>query len=72
MTRYRHIINTRPRAEWLALINEWIHDERDRAMLARRLLDGMTMEEIAEEYGLSAVQTQKIIKKSRTQLFSHV
>lgn len=72
MTRYRHIINTRPRAEWIALINEWVHDERDRAMLARRLLDGMTMEEIAEEFDLSTVQTKRHITQSREQLFAHL
>ena len=41
-----------PRSEWERLIDEWIFNERDRAILKRRLLDGKTFEQLAEEFDL--------------------
>lgn len=66
------VIDERPRSEWERLINEWIHDERDRAMLKRRLLDGVCYEPLAEEFGLSTVQTKARIAKAQRQLFKHL
>lgn len=48
MSKIYDIINSRSRSEWLTLIEEWVHDERDRAMLRRRLLDNVTLEALAE------------------------
>lgn len=33
------------------LIDEWIHSERDRRILKRRLIDGICYEPLAEEMG---------------------
>lgn len=54
------------------LISEYIHSERDRAIMNRRLVDGITYERIAEEFGLSVMQTKRIIYKAEETLFRHI
>ena len=46
------------------LIDEWIHSERDRLILKRRLLDGITYDKLAEEFDLSVRQVKSIVYKS--------
>lgn len=41
------------------LIDEWIFSERDRLILKRRLLDGLTFDNLAEEFDLSVRQVKK-------------
>lgn len=50
------------------MIDEWIFSERDRKILKRKLIDGLTYEAIAEEFDMSARQINNIVKKSRQQL----
>jgi DNA-directed RNA polymerase specialized sigma subunit len=45
------------------LIDEWIFSERDRKILKRRLIDGITYERIAEEFDMSPRQISNIIYK---------
>lgn len=66
------IIDDKSRSEWEKLIDEWVHDERDRAMLKRRLLDGVCFEPLAEEFNLSAVRVKERIYKAQKQLFKHI
>lgn len=54
------------------LIDEYIHSERDRKILKRRLIDGLTYERLAEEFDLSVRQTKKIIYKCEEILFYHI
>ena len=54
------------------LIDEYIHKDRDRALLKRRLIDGVVYEKLAEEFDLSVRQTKNIVYKSQEQLFKHV
>lgn len=54
------------------LINEWIHSERDRAILKRRLIDGIVYERLAEEFDLSVKQVKRIVYKSQDKLFKHM
>lgn len=61
-----------PRSEYESLINEWIFKERDRAILKRRLLDGITYEALAEEFDLSVRQVKNIVYKSEDRLFSKI
>ncbi|MBO7250854.1 MAG: hypothetical protein J6V42_06230 [Clostridia bacterium] len=65
-------INARCRSEWVALINEWVHNEVDRKMLVRYLLDGIHLEPLAEEFDLSTVQCQKRVDLAKKQLFKHL
>jgi len=53
------------------LIDSWIFSERDRAILKRRLIDGITFEKLAEEFELSVVQVKRIVKKRQIELFKH-
>lgn len=61
-----------PRSKIEHLIDEWIFHERDRAILKRRLLDGITYERLAEEFDLSVRQTKNIVYKSQERLFKHL
>lgn len=60
------------RSQWEHLIDEYIFSERDRAMLKRRLLDGICFEPLAEEFELSVRQTITIVTKAKKQLFSRL
>lgn len=61
-----------PRSEYEKLIDEWIFHERNRAILKRRLLDGITFERLAEEFDMSVRQIKQIVYTSETQLFKHI
>ena len=54
------------------LINEYIHSERDRKILKRRLIDGICYEPLSEEFELSVKQIHNIINKSEMVLFKHL
>ena len=53
------------------LIEEWIHKERDRAILKRRLLDGICYEPLAEEFDMSVRQVKTIVRKGTDRMFKH-
>ena len=54
------------------LIAEYIHHERDRKILERRLIDGTTFERLAEEFDMSVSQMKRIIQKNSMELFRHI
>lgn len=54
------------------LIDEWIHSERDRKILKRRLIDGICYEPLAEEMGMSVIQIKRIVSKAEAKLFKHI
>ena len=60
------------RSQIESLIDEWILNERNRAILRRRLIDGITYERLAEEFDMSIRQIKTIVYKSEEKLFSHV
>lgn len=60
-----------PNSEIENAINEWIRSERDRAILKRRLIDGIIYEELAAEFDLSVRHTKQIVYKNEKQLFKH-
>lgn len=63
------------RSQLESLIDEWIvgrNGERNRAILKRRLIDGITYEQIAEEFDLSVRQTKTIIYKEEQRLIKHI
>ena len=60
------------RSELISAIDEWILNERDRAILKRRLIDGICFEPLAEEFDLSVVQVKRIVYKSQERLFRHI
>ena len=60
------------RSEWENLIDEYIFKERDRAILKRRLLDGICYEPLAEEFDLSVQQVKTIVYKATEKLIKHI
>ena len=54
------------------LINEWVHSERDRKILKRRLIDGICYEPLADEMDMSVRQTKNIVAKAEAKLFKHL
>lgn len=66
MNRFTNISNS----ELSHLIDEWIKNERDRAMLKRRFIDGIGYERLAEEFDLSAKQVYRIIIKNTENLYA--
>lgn len=57
------------RSEIEELINERVLHERNRAILKRRLLDGIKYEPLAEEFDLSVRQVKSIVYKAGEKLF---
>lgn len=55
-----------------ALIDEYIHSARDRAILKRRLIDGICFEPLAEEFDLSPRHVKTIVYKAQEALFKHI
>lgn len=53
------------------IISEKIHSERDRKILCRRLIDGITFERLAEEFDLSTRQVKNIIYRSESIVFEN-
>lgn len=59
-------------SEWEHIINEWIFDERNRAITKKRFLDGIKIEPLAEEFELSVQQIKNILYNSINILIKHI
>ncbi len=57
------------RSEWEFLINEWILKERDRNILKRKIIDGLTYEQVAEEFDLSVQRIKAIVSDGRNKIY---
>lgn len=64
--KFEHISNS----HLSALIDEWIKNERNRKLMKRRLIDGITLEKIAEEFDISVTRTRQIIAEAENLLKS--
>lgn len=53
-----------------AIIDEYIHNERNRKILKRRFIDGICLEPLAEEFDLSERQIKNIIYKHENLILS--
>lgn len=63
------------RADIEAAINNWIigrNAERNRMILKRRLLDGITFDRLAEEFDLSVRQVKNIVYQCEDKLYKHL
>jgi AraC-like DNA-binding protein len=60
------------RTELTEAIDEWILNEKHRAILKRRLIDGICFEPLAEEFGMSPRQIKRIVYKCQETLFRHI
>ena len=52
------------------LIDNWIHSQRDRQILHRRLVDGIRIEPLSEEFSMSVSQIKRIIRSGSQKVFS--
>ena len=55
-----------------AVIDEYIHNERDRAIIKRRLIDGVLFEPLAEEFNLSVRRVKAIVYRAQEVIFRHL
>lgn len=60
------------RTEIEAAISEWILNEKHRAIMKRRLIDGICYEPLAEEFDLSVRQIKRIVYKCEDIIFRHI
>jgi len=60
------------RSELLLIIDEWVFSARNREILKRRMLDGLTYEELAGEFNLSPQAIKSIVYKNQERVFSHI
>lgn len=58
-------MNEISRSEIEYLIEEWCLNERNRSILKRKLIDGITFEKLAEEFDMSVGQIKSIVYKYR-------
>lgn len=61
MDEFRSIPNDRLAQE----IDRWIKTERDRSIAKRRLIDGRTYDELADEFYLSRRQVARVIARAK-------
>ena len=54
------------------IIGEYIHDEKHRKLMVRRLIDNITIDRLAEEFDLSVSQVKRIIWKDSEIIFRHL
>lgn len=56
----------------LDLIDAYIFNERNRQIVIRRLIDGVSYENLAEEYSLSVNQVKTICYKAIEKILAHI
>ena len=54
------------------IIREYVHSLRDRVILKKRLIDGMSYSAIALEMELSERQIKNIVYKGENLIFKHI
>lgn len=66
---------SKSRSEWEHLIDEYVigrNAERDKAIVKRRMLDGILLEPLAEEFDLSVQQIKTIIYNAQNRIIKHI
>lgn len=54
------------------VIGEYIHSERDRKIMIRRLIDDITLDLLSVEFQLSVSQVKRIVWKNSEIVFRHL
>lgn len=57
-------------SEICEIIDEYVHNARNRDILKRRLIDGVCFEPLAEEFDLSVRQVKNIVYKEADKIFA--
>ena len=66
------VYDSYPVSQITLVIEEWVHNERDRKILSRRLKDGLTFDKLAEEFDMSERQIKNIVYKLQERLSEHL
>lgn len=56
----------------IRVVNNWVHSARDRDILIKHYVDGITYEKIAEIHDLSTRQIANIIYKYEKTIFKYI
>ena len=59
-------------SELIEAIDEHVHNQRNRLLLKRRLIDGIIFEDLAEEFDLSVRQTKRIVYRESEKIFKNI
>lgn len=65
-------MNDYSNSQMAKLIDEYIHNARDRDILKRRLIDGVCYDGLADEFHLSVQRIKTIVYKAQDKLFKHM
>ena len=60
------------RSELQYLIDQWIFSEMDRLILADRLLNGLTLENLSEKYDISVTSVKSRLYRAMDRLERHM
>lgn len=60
------------RKEIEELVDQWIHNERNRKIMYRRLIDGVRFDDLSGEFDLSVTQIKNIVYKGRSKILQHI
>ena len=72
MKEMKELIQKHPKDELVKIIDQYIHHERNRAILKRKLLDGISYEELAEEFDLTPRHCKTIVKDCQRVVFERL
>ncbi len=72
MKKFQREFNERSRDEWLHHIQQWIHNERDREMVIRHYLDGISFEKLSEDFDRTPNHCQERVDMAVKQMFKHI
>lgn len=61
-----------PASEIERLIREWVRGKTEKELLRDRILDELTIEELAEKYALSVSGVKSKLKRAEDQLYSRL
>ena len=59
-------------SELIEVIDQYVHNERNRHLLKRRLIDGIIFEDLSEEFDLSVRQTKRIVYRESEKIFKYI
>lgn len=66
------IDSNRPYEGWVEFVHSWIFNEEDRRLFQRHYLDGITYDELAEEFCMDVDTVKSHVYKTRNKLFKHL
>lgn len=65
-------LQNKSRSEIEATIDSWIFNERNRRLLCRRLIDGVTLEKLGAEFDLSTRHVNTLVKQGVETILAHI